>query len=211
MVGKKRQDPPVEVEEGDFPRGGREDLTPLEKRQLSQQAEADFKQEQAADAPGKNQRKRLKHLKDKDADFEGAMFSSSAVSGKVQHVEQLKYKTLAVGMKLWGCVLEVSPESLTVSLPHGLRGTVAPKDTSVILAYMLDPSSKKGAALRAALLKYGDQQQQQVPRLDQLFSVGQYVRCVIKELESGAAEDAETAAADAGAGEGLYNCYMTVS
>ena len=65
MVGKKRQDPPVEVEEGDFPRGGREDLTPLEKRQLSQQAEADFKQEAAANQSGKNQRKRIKHSKDK--------------------------------------------------------------------------------------------------------------------------------------------------
>lgn len=65
MVGKKRQEPPVEVEEGDFPRGGRQDLTPLEKRQLSQQAEADFKQEQAAGASGSSQRKRAKHAKDK--------------------------------------------------------------------------------------------------------------------------------------------------
>lgn len=65
MVGRKRHDPPIEAEEGDFPRGGREDLTPLEKRQLSQQAEADFKQEQTSDAPGKNQRKRSKHSKDK--------------------------------------------------------------------------------------------------------------------------------------------------
>lgn len=113
-------------------------------------------------------------------------------------------QTLCVGMKLWGCVLEVSPESLTVSLPHGLRGTVAPKDTSDILAAMLDPVSKKGAALRAALPKGlgGDPQQQQgVPGLDQLFSVGQYVRCVVKELEAGGGDDVETAAADAGAGE----------
>jgi hypothetical protein len=37
-------------------------------------------------------------------------------------------QNLAVGMKLWGCVLEVAPEGLTVSLPHGLRGTVAPEE-----------------------------------------------------------------------------------
>lgn len=65
MAGKKRQEPPVDVEEGDFPRGGREDLTPLEKRQLAQQAEADFKQEQAAEGSGSAQRKKAKHSRDK--------------------------------------------------------------------------------------------------------------------------------------------------
>ena len=31
-------------------------------------------------------------------------------------------------MKLWGMVLEVAPQRLTISLPHGLRGTVEPKE-----------------------------------------------------------------------------------
>jgi hypothetical protein len=41
-------------------------------------------------------------------------------------------QNLAVGMKLWGCVLEVAPAGLTVSLPHGLRGTVTPEEVSVL-------------------------------------------------------------------------------
>jgi hypothetical protein len=37
-------------------------------------------------------------------------------------------QTLAVGMKLWGMVLEVTPKALVVSLPQGLRGSVAPEE-----------------------------------------------------------------------------------
>lgn len=37
-------------------------------------------------------------------------------------------QSLAVGMKLWGMVLEVSPRGLVVSLPQGLRGSVAPEE-----------------------------------------------------------------------------------
>lgn len=37
---------------------------------------------------------------------------------------------LVVGMRLWGMVLEVTPKGLQVSLPHGLRGSVAPDEVS---------------------------------------------------------------------------------
>jgi hypothetical protein len=64
MAGKKRppvsEEPAVADEEEAFPRGGRDDLTPLEKRQLSQQAEADFQREQQTDADGKKQKKKAK-------------------------------------------------------------------------------------------------------------------------------------------------------
>ena len=33
-------------------------------------------------------------------------------------------------MKVWGVLLEVAPRGLTVSLPHGLRGHVAPEEVS---------------------------------------------------------------------------------
>ena len=40
-------------------------------------------------------------------------------------------------MKLWGNVLEVSAQDLVISLPHGLRGFVAPKDSSDVMADQL--------------------------------------------------------------------------
>uniref|UniRef100_A0A383V4G5 S1 motif domain-containing protein n=1 Tax=Tetradesmus obliquus TaxID=3088 RepID=A0A383V4G5_TETOB len=199
MAGKKRppvsEEPAVADEDEAFPRGGRDDLTPLEKRQLSQQAEKDFHREQQTDDDGKKQKKKAKRYGEQD-DAEGAFFSKSAAAGKVQHVEQLKYKNLAAGMKLWGCVLEVAPEGLTVSLPHGLRGTVAPEEASDVLSLMLDSSSKRGAALRAAMPRGTP------PSLPQLFSVGQFVRCVVAGLSSTAGGEADEAAAAADAGAG---------
>jgi hypothetical protein len=58
----ERQQPVVEEEEA-FPRGGADDLTPLERRKLALQAEADFKHEQDAagasgEAPSKKKQKR---------------------------------------------------------------------------------------------------------------------------------------------------------
>jgi hypothetical protein len=66
MSGKKRQperQQPVVEEEEAFPRGGADDLTPLERRKLALQAEADFKHEQDAagaggEAPSKKKQKR---------------------------------------------------------------------------------------------------------------------------------------------------------
>lgn len=59
MVGKKRL---AEVPEEDeaFPRGGGDGLTPLEKRQLSVQAQADFEQEQSQGGDKSRQNKRKK-------------------------------------------------------------------------------------------------------------------------------------------------------
>eukprot|EP00775_Hariotina_reticulata_P002200 gene2200-2517_t len=60
MTSKKRTQP-VQDDDEAFPRGGRDGLTPLEKRQLLQQAEADVKQEQATGTLDKRQRKKSKH------------------------------------------------------------------------------------------------------------------------------------------------------
>ena len=34
-------------------------------------------------------------------------------------------QSLSVGAKVWGCVAEIHPKELIVSLPHGLRGRVS--------------------------------------------------------------------------------------
>ena len=45
-----------------------------------------------------------------------------------RYVELLKAKSLCIGMRVWGILLEVAPRLLTVSLPHGLRGHVVPEE-----------------------------------------------------------------------------------
>ena len=90
-------------------------------------------------------------------------------------------------------VLEVTPRGLVISLPHGLRGHVAPARASDILAAMLKapaggvaaaattPAAKKAAALVAAAGGAA-------PPLTDLFAVGQFVRCVVVEGPEGAGE-----------------------
>lgn len=61
---------------------------------------------------------------------------------------------------------------------------------SDVLHHLLDPTSKKGAALRQTLPGGV------VPDLTQLFAVGQFVRCCVTDLRSGGADDATDAQQD---------------
>jgi hypothetical protein len=111
-----------------------------------------------------------------------------SVAGKLpRYVELLKFKTLSVGMKLWGAVAEVSARDLVISLPHGLKGFVAPAEASDALAAQLaeldsddsdlsddedtpaKPGKRKPATSTAASLA-------------DTFRVGQLVCCVVTAL-----------------------------
>ncbi len=61
----------------------------------------------------------------------------------------------------------------------GPRGLPLPQ-ASDVLRDLLRPASQRGAALRASLPGGV------VPTLPQLFRVGQFVRCVVSELDEGA-------------------------
>eukprot|EP00959_Pyramimonas_sp_CCMP1952_P228415 4775688-Pyramimonas_sp.AAC.1 len=39
---------------------------------------------------------------------------------------------------MWGAILEVNARDLAISLPHGLRGFVTPKESSDLIAEMLE-------------------------------------------------------------------------
>ncbi|GBF92560.1 hypothetical protein Rsub_05174 [Raphidocelis subcapitata] len=160
-----------------FPRGGGDRLlTPLQKRQLTAQANEDFEAEQKS---GKKQKKAKGSGGKDDAFFAGGDLATK----QERFVELLKYKTLTVGMRLWGMVLECTPRGLVVSLPQGLRGHVEPDEASDALRQMLDPASKQGAALRKPLPGG------RAPSLPDLFSIGQFVRCTVIGLGGGDAGD----------------------
>ncbi|KAG2446158.1 hypothetical protein HXX76_000753 [Chlamydomonas incerta] len=179
--------------EEDFPRGGADALTAVERKQLAEAAKAEVEAEFADGKQPKNKRPRTGK---KGEDDEDAFFGRTAASmeGKMaKHVELLRVKNLSVGTKLWGMVLEVTPRGLVISLPHGLRGHVAPSRASDVLAAMLKapaggvaaaattPAAKKAAALVAAAGGAA-------PPLTDLFAVGQFVRCVVVDGPEGAAE-----------------------
>lgn len=98
-------------------------------------------------------------------------------------------QSLSEGCKVWGAVLDVTAKRLTVSLPHGLRGTVHAKDASDVLAVLMDPApSKSNRQLRAAITG-------PPPSLSDIFYPGQFVQCVVKGLD-GAKESSDGSVKD---------------
>ncbi|KAG2498018.1 hypothetical protein HYH03_004276 [Edaphochlamys debaryana] len=185
---------PAAPADEDFPRGGDDGLTALERRELAEAAARDVEHELAE---GKQPKAKKPKVAKQAGDAEDAFFEKQAatVEGKLaKHVELLRAKNLQAGTRVWGMVLEVTPRGLVVSLPHGLRGHVAPDQASDVLNLLSaaasgGPGAKKGAALLAAA---GGS----VPPLTDLFAVGQFVRCVVRESADGDAPDAAPAAAE---------------
>lgn len=111
-----------------------------------------------------------------------------SVAGKLpRYVELLKFKTLSVGMKLWGAVAEVSARDVVVSLPHGLKGFVAPAEASDALAAQLaeldsddsDLSDDEDTPARPGKRKPATST---ASSLADTFRVGQLVCCVVTAL-----------------------------
>jgi len=93
-------------------------------------------------------------------------------------------------MKLWGNVLEVSAQDLVISLPHGLRGFVAPKDSSDVMADQLasmgdlsGSDSDSDSDDEKASKKAAPGLAKQVAALADAFTVGQLVRCEVTGLK----------------------------
>ncbi|KAI5068389.1 hypothetical protein GOP47_0016734 [Adiantum capillus-veneris] len=147
-------------EEPDFPRGGGSVLTPSEVREAEDQADTEFANE------GKVSRKKQKKLDE---------FDRSYLVKIPKSVELLRYKSLSLGMKLWGVVLEVGKRDLVVSLPGGLRGFVKAVDALDFLSQDTDVNtfspSSHDEGLRDVFL-------------NEHFAEGQLVSCVVIQLDN---------------------------
>ncbi|KAL6748175.1 hypothetical protein V8C86DRAFT_1190558 [Haematococcus lacustris] len=228
----------LEDEEQAFPRGGADQLTPYERRRIEVAAKAELDRE-AAEEPGSSQakqaaagkaaagtkgRKRAKKGELTKGVEEEDHFLGDAARQQKGYVELLKAKRLGPGMRVWGMVLEVADRGLAISLPHGLRGWVNPKEASDVLAAQLKqqqqqpPPSQKQQKQGQELEQQKGQGQLEgaaaspsalTPSLTQLFHVGQFVRCVVTSppTPSPAAE----AAAAAGGGRAAKESATPVS
>jgi rRNA biogenesis protein RRP5 len=101
-------------------------------------------------------------------------------------------------LKLWGAVVEIMPRELIVSLPHGLRGHVAYREASEVLAELAAEAAAAHAAAAAAepggappakpakrKAAGGAAGPRALPPLAELFAVGQLVRCTVVGLRGG--------------------------
>ncbi|KAG0199143.1 rRNA biogenesis protein rrp5 [Mortierella sp. GBA30] len=159
-------------EEEDFPRGGASGLTPLEYKEIANQADNSLFSEpgqKTSDAsgsePAKKKRKPTKKPANNVVSFENTF------DNKKLNVEILSFKRLTEGTKILGCISAISrardsdlPE-LVVSLPNNLTGYVSISEISDEL-----------------IQEAGDS----LPDLNNYFFVGQWVQCVIIGLQYGA-------------------------
>ncbi|XP_077992848.1 protein RRP5 homolog [Glandiceps talaboti] len=100
------------------------------------------------------------------------------VGPRVKTVKQLSSKDLTEGMLLLGAIKEIHDYEMVVSLPHGLTGHVEITDISNVYTKMLQTLTKDAGDNIEEIKVHVDD----IPNLMDVFRVGQYVKCAVKEM-----------------------------
>ncbi|KAG1141218.1 hypothetical protein G6F37_005560 [Rhizopus arrhizus] len=159
--------------EENFVRGGASTLTPLEHREIANQAAKDlFDTGKTASAstdaePAKKKRKPNKKQKTAEVSTK----TEKPKSDKV-HIEQLTFKKLTVGTCLLGCISRINELELFVSLPHQLVGVIPITEVSDALSDIIQRIADED----------DEEEESKMPKLNDLFHVGQWIRCKIINL-----------------------------
>ncbi|KAI8371887.1 hypothetical protein BD560DRAFT_351467 [Blakeslea trispora] len=163
--------------EESFPRGGASALTPLEHREISNKVAQDLfttnAKEETAEEPAQKKRKPSKKTKKVEVKEQKKPKSDKT------HIEQLSFKKLVTGTSFLGCISRINELDLLVSLPHQLVGTVAITEISDALTALVEEVANQDDEDEDM------DEETSLPKLDQLFYVGQWVRCKIINLQTG--------------------------
>ncbi|KAG9084540.1 rRNA biogenesis protein rrp5, partial [Ceratobasidium sp. UAMH 11750] len=166
------------AEEVDFPRGGGVTLEQLNSG--VERMEVDGDGSVFTDGPKKLKAKKQSVGGTKDRN---RVRKDDAVAAKSEttRVEHLNYKRLEPGQKLLGQITSILPLALIVSLPNQLMGHVPIINISPQLTSRLDSAPSR--SFRSASLSSEDEEEDDdIPSLTQLFSPGQYISCIVKQV-----------------------------
>ncbi|KAJ3136886.1 rRNA biogenesis protein rrp5 [Geranomyces variabilis] len=182
--------PAKPAEEQAFPRGGASALTPLEYREVSDQAKQDvlFEQtetEETVKAKPKSKRRRAAEDDTKDG-------AKKIRTDETTYAEALSFKRLNVGMTMIGVIKEINDLDIAISLPDQLTGYVSITEISDYVTQQVEKAAGDDDE--------SDAEDVSVPELQELFTVGQTVACAITALEHEAAPGSGDDAAKAAAG-----------
>uniref|UniRef100_A0A060TDE1 ARAD1D43010p n=1 Tax=Blastobotrys adeninivorans TaxID=409370 RepID=A0A060TDE1_BLAAD len=165
-------------EDGAFPRGGASALTPLEMKQVSNEATKDvlFESTNASESKRKPKKKSKANAKKQAKDDE------SKVTKKTK-IESLSFGRLVPGSLVLGQVSQVNSFDLALSLPNNLTGYIPITNISQQLTSKIISEENESVD--------GDNDDDnedgdEVPELSNLFKVGQWLRAVV--THSGAEE-----------------------
>ncbi|KAJ3251091.1 rRNA biogenesis protein rrp5 [Boothiomyces macroporosus] len=137
----------------DFPRGGGQELTPLEVRDITDKAKKEDEEPQLK-----------KRKKEKQVEVTKRVKTEESFS--------LSFKRLNIGMSIIGVIKEIGELDMTISLPNQLVGYVSIAEISSIIT------------ARVEELADDDDDDPELPNLNDFFSVGQPVICQIIALKS---------------------------
>ena len=115
----------------------------------------------------------------------GASSRSSGAGGGAKYVETLKYKSLRSGVKLLGVVSEVTARGLVMSLPDGLRGTVARAEASDVFRGATRSAGAESADDESESSDDEFEGEEETISLESLYEPGQVLRCVVLSLDKG--------------------------
>ncbi|SCU92882.1 LAME_0F01882g1_1 [Lachancea meyersii CBS 8951] len=188
-------------EEMSFPRGGSSALTPLELKQVANEAASDvlFKNDSSVTAaPKESQRPKKKKKTAVSAKNGTATASEAEDDGSVAIVDHLTFKNLPVGTLLLGQICKINKHDLCVSLSDGLCGFVTLPNISEPFTQILEDldeamqsdeeadNENDGSDAEYDSDENVSQPTQReaskakgVPELKNFFSLGQWLRCVV--------------------------------
>ncbi|TPX57769.1 hypothetical protein PhCBS80983_g03584 [Powellomyces hirtus] len=180
--------PSKPVVEESFPRGGASTLTPLEYREVSDQAKQDvlFEQTEVEEKPKPKTKRRR-------AEDDGAKDGAKKVrTDETTYAEALSFKRLNIGMTMIGCIKEINDLDMAISLPDQLTGFVSITEISAFITAQVEKA--------AGDEEDSDEEEAGIPDLREFFSIGQVVSCAVSALEHDAAPTAGEEAGKATSG-----------
>ncbi|QRV97230.1 rRNA biogenesis protein RRP5 [Ceratobasidium sp. AG-Ba] len=164
-------------EEVDFPRGGGVTLEQLNAG--VQRMEVDGDGEVFADGAKKPKVKKQSVGGTKDR--KGKLKGQATTKSEGIRVEHLNYKRLEPSQKLLGTITSILPLALIVSLPNQLMGHVPIINISSQLTSRLESSPSRSSS-PSSEEEDEEEEETDIPSLAQLFSPGQYVSCIVKQV-----------------------------
>lgn len=200
----------LENEETAFPRGGGSVLTPLEYKQVTDQAArdvlfetetdgiskgADVDSEGGEDHKPKKKRRKVEHsmtkrkaesrpAEDKGPRVEGLSFKVSVTCCYGCKVGANTAQRIISGMVVLGCVAQINTTDITVSLPNNLSGYVSIISISEQLTRRLleEDQSVKGEDETGDIEPSGINNED-FTDLSKYFRIGQYIRVYVRSVE----------------------------
>lgn len=180
-------------EEVSFPRGGASVLTPLELKQVANEAASDVlfgnesKETENTSRPTKKKKTTKSSVDNKDNSASGEADESS-----VDIVEHISFKSLKAGSLLLGQITEINKSDLCVSFTDNLSGFVTLTNISEQFTGILEDLDNDMESEDQVNDADGDsdssddeeksdltKQTKELPKLDKYFHVGQWLRCSV--------------------------------